>query len=281
MNPKELLTADFLDILFEGRNKAYGAYDLRVTYPKRVRNALIGMIIFIILSLLLYGFELYMQKQESLNPKPKIADVKLTEVKLPNKNEPPPPPPPPPPPQEIKFKSAVKFTPPKVVKDQDVKPEELPPDISQIQNKVISTRNIKGDPNGIDPNLVQSSSGTGVTAAPKEDNRVFQFVEQMPRFPGSINDDDSQQKILEYLKSHIQYPPVARDNGIQGTVTVMFVVWSDGTIRDVHTVGPHLGGGLEEEAIRVVKSMPRWIPGRQNGRAVNVQFTIPVRFVLQ
>ncbi|MBX6381191.1 MAG: energy transducer TonB, partial [Thermoflavifilum aggregans] len=96
MNPKELLTADFLDILFEGRNKAYGAYDLRVTYPKRVRNALIGMIIFIILSLLLYGFELYMQKQESLNPKPKIADVKLTEVKLPNKNEPPPPPPPPP-----------------------------------------------------------------------------------------------------------------------------------------------------------------------------------------
>jgi periplasmic protein TonB len=278
MDPNKILNADFLDILFEGKNKEYGAYDLRRTYDKRLRNSVIGMVIILFFVLGGYLISNAIAKEERLHPKPKIADVTLTNVKLPD-NQPPPPPPPPPPPQEIKVKPAVQFTPPKVVKDQDVKPDEQPPDIDQIKNKAISTQNIKGDPNGIDPNLVQDR-GTGVTAS-TNDNKVFQFVEQMPRFPGSISDEDSQNKILEFLHKNIVYPAVARDNGIQGVVTVSFVVWSDGSIRDVKILGAPKGGGLDEEAMRVVKMMPRWLPGKQNGRAVNVQYTLPVRFQLQ
>ncbi|TAM98751.1 MAG: TonB family protein [Chitinophagaceae bacterium] len=106
-------------------------------------------------------------------------------------------------------------------------------------------------------------------------NKVFKFVQQMPYFPGG------EDALMQFLHDHIHYPAVARENGIQGTVILQFIVGTDGKLRDIATVSTPLGGGLEEEAVRVTKEMPSWNPGMQNGKKVDVQYTFPVRFVLQ
>lgn len=104
---------------------------------------------------------------------------------------------------------------------------------------------------------------------------IFTFVEQPPTFPGG------EPALTKYLSSHIRYPHQATERNIQGTVFVSFVVKADGSLTGIKTIGAPKGGGLEEEAIRVVTAMPKWTPGKQNGRLVNVQFNLPIRFVLQ
>ena len=274
MEAKKYLTADFLDILFEEKNKQYGAYELRRKYEKRLARALGVTLIFVLLLTGAYAVANYMKKEGLLKEKPppeKKVVLENVDIKQPDQ---PPPPPPPPAPEPPKVKPQQQFTPPKVVKDEEVKPEEQPPDLDQLKDKVISSKTLAGDPNGIDPGLVQDK-GTGVVAAAPEPNKIFTFVEQMPEFPGG------ESALMKYLSTHIHYPAVARENGIQGTVVVQFVVNTDGSIQDVKTVGAKKGGGLEEEAVRVVTGMPKWKPGRQNGRSVRVQYSLPVRFVLQ
>lgn len=273
MDPKSILSASFLDILFEGKNKAYGAYELRSKYSKRLTWALITTVAVCLLIIGLYGAMSIINKNRKVDEAPIAKNVVLQNVDVKQPNQPPPPPPPPAPkPPEVKPQQ--QFTPPKVVKDNQVKPEDQPPDISQLKNKVISTKTLAGNPNGLDPGLMQDK-GSGVVSAPKEETHVFTFVEQMPSFPGG------EDALLKYLSSHINYPAVARENGIQGKVIVQFIVGPDGSISGVTTVGSHLGGGLEEEAMRVVRTMPKWRPGKQNGRAVTVQYDLPVNFVLQ
>lgn len=273
MEAKQILHSDFLDILFEGKNQNYGAYVLRRQYERRLAKALIVTLLIVLAAILWFAISNYLAKQAALHPKPVAKDVVLQQVDIKQPNQPPPPPPPPAP-EPPKVKPQVQFTPPKVVKDNEVKPNEQPPDLDKIKNQAISTVTKAGDVNGIDPGLV-ADKGTGVVAAAPPPNKVFTFVEQMPSFPGG------EDALMKYLHDHIRYPAVARENGIQGTVVVQFIVGPDGTIRDVTTVGAPKGGGLEQEAIRVVKGMPRWLPGKQNGRAVNVQYSLPVRFVLQ
>lgn len=111
--------------------------------------------------------------------------------------------------------------------------------------------------------------------APAPSEAVFTFVEQPPAFPGG------EEALVKYLSKNIVYPAAAQKANTQGTVFVQFQVRNDGTITDVKTVGALKGGGLEEEAIRVAKDMPKWKAGKQNGRAVNVQFNLPIRFSLQ
>ncbi|GAA4319864.1 TonB family protein [Compostibacter hankyongensis] len=106
-------------------------------------------------------------------------------------------------------------------------------------------------------------------------NKVYTFVEKMPAFPGG------DEALMHYLRDHIHYPDVAREKNIQGTVVVQFIVGTDGSLSHVHTVEKPKGGGLEEEAIRVVQAMPRWQPGSQDGKLVVVQYSLPVRFLLQ
>ncbi|MHB1922336.1 MAG: energy transducer TonB [Chitinophagaceae bacterium] len=270
MDNNKILKADFLDILFEGKNKDYGAYELRKSYDKRLQKATILTILTCLVLILGYSVESYLAKQALLHPKPIMADTKLQNIKV-DPNQPPPPPPPPPPPEPPKVKPQIQFTPPRVVKDNQVKPEEQPPDINKIKDQAISTVTVKGDPNGIDPGLVPDKGGV-VAAAPVD--KVFTFVEQEPKFPGG------DAALFKYLHDHIRYPAVAQEEGIQGTVIVQFVVGMDGKIRDVTTVGAIKGAGLEQEAIRVVKTMPAWRPGKQNGRAVSVQYNLPVHFEL-
>jgi protein TonB len=273
MEAKQILKADFLDILFEGKNQAYGAYELRRQYQKRLARAVVITLILVLIAIGGFAIANYLAKEALLHPKPIAKNVVLENVDIKQPDQPPPPPPPPAP-EPPKVKPQVQYTPPKVVKDEEVKPNEQPPDLDKIKNQAISTKTMAGDPNGIDPGLV-ADKGTGVTAAAPPANKVFTFVEQMPSFPGG------EEALMKYLSSHIRYPAVARENGIQGTVVVQFIVGPDGSISHVTTVGAKKGGGLEDEAIRVVKGMPKWKPGRQNGRAVTVQYSLPVRFVLQ
>jgi len=103
---------------------------------------------------------------------------------------------------------------------------------------------------------------------------VFDVVEQMPSFPGG------DAELMKFLNSHIKYPAVAEENGIQGRVVATFVVERDGSITDVKVI-KSVDPSLDKEAIRVLKSMPKWIPGKQNGSAVRVKYTVPVTFRLQ
>lgn len=278
MDSAKVLKSDFLDILFENRNKEYGAYDLRRQYDKRVRNAVIGSAALMLVVIAGYAISNYVNKLEREDPnrKPVIEQIKMEDVKIPDdpKTPPPPPPPPAPPPP---VKPSVQFTPPVIKKDEEVPEDEVPPKIKDIENKAISTKTVEGDPNGIDPGLLEDSKGTGVVEAPppppKEE--IFTFVEQPPTFPGG------EEALAKFLSKNIHYPRVAQENAISGTVFVQFVVDSEGNIKDVKTVGAAKGGGLEEEAIRVVKIMPKWKAGKQNGRQVSVQFNLPIRFTLQ
>ncbi|WP_295120474.1 energy transducer TonB [uncultured Chitinophaga sp.] len=278
MDSAKILKSDFLDILFEQRNKEYGAYDLRRQYEKRVRNSIIGTAS---LALLIFGsYLIYSNLNAADNDasnKPKVEEIKMQDLEIPPEDPKTPPPPPPPPAPPPPVKPTVQFTPPVIKKDNEVPPEEEPPKIEDIKDKAVSTKTVEGDVNGIDPGLLSDSKGTGVVEAPppppKEE--IFTFVEQPPTFPGG------EEALNKYLSKNIRYPHLATENGISGTVFVTFVVDSDGNIKDVKTVGAKKGGGLEEEAVRVVRGMPKWKPGKQNGRQVSVQFNLPIRFTLQ
>jgi protein TonB len=265
MDTAKILKSDFLDILFENRNKEYGAYDLRRQYEKRLRNAVIGSAALMLVVIGGYAINNYIVARERENPdkKPVIEQIKMEDVKIPDdpKTPPPPPPPPAPPPP---VKPSVQFTPPVIKKDEEVPEDEIPPKIKEIENKSISTKTVEGDPNGIDAGLLEDSKGTGVVEAPppppKEE--IFTFVEQPPTFPGG------EEALAKFLSKNIHYPRVAQENAISGTVFVQFVVDSEGNIKDVKTVGAAKGGGLEEEAIRVVKIMPKWKAGKQRPSGV-------------
>ena len=107
-----------------------------------------------------------------------------------------------------------------------------------------------------------------------EEQEIFQVVESMPEFPGG------EEARIQFLRDNIKYPQMARESGIQGTVYVTFVVEPDGRVTGVRVLRG-IGGGCDEEAIRVVKAMPRWIPGKQRGKPVRVQFNMPIKFTLQ
>ncbi|HEY8954985.1 energy transducer TonB, partial [Chitinophaga sp.] len=117
-------------------------------------------------------------------------------------------------------------------------------------------------------------SGETITFRQDNNNEVFTFVEQPPQFPGG------EDALARYLNKNIRYPEEAQKAKVSGTTFVQFIVEADGSIRDVKTVGAKKGYGLEDEAIRVVKAMPKWKPGEQNKQLVAVQFNLPIRFSL-
>lgn len=264
MDISKILKSDYLDILFEGRNKTYGGYELRKKYPQRVRNAavaLLGIIALLIAYPVISGF---MSKQ---GPKAvvSIKEVTLAEPPPIDKTKPPPPPPPPAPPPPVK--PTVKFTPPVIKKDEEVKEEEKP--TPPPPEAAVGLENKAGDPGGIDPGIVDNP-GTGQVEAPAPP-QIFKFVEQMPAFEGDLN---------SYLVSHLRYPDEARESGTEGRSVIQFVVNEDGSISGVEVVRTAGSSSLDQEAKRVVSNMPRWKPGKQQGKAVKVYFTLPITFKL-
>ncbi len=268
---------DFLDILFEGRNKDYGAYALRNRYNRRVRNAVMGTASIVLVVMGGYALNNTLMAHDVVN-RPLVME---TPVMIDPLDEPLPDPVLPPPPQTqatpppaaptVDFASLV------VAPDREVRPEEEPPRINDIGNKVIGFENKEGDPDGIAQGLDDlRGPGTGVIdipVTPEREERLT-FVEFMPEFPGG------EAALMKYLSKNIRYPHMAQENGVQGKVFIQFVVNKDGSISEVKAVGANKGAGLEEEAIRVVSKMPSWKPGKQNGKAVTVIFNLPISFRL-
>ncbi len=260
----DIFSASWCDLVFTGRNREYGAYILRKKYSKNIFLAVIFAILLIALSI---GVPLIVELIKSKTgdeEKIKITEVTTLEAPPPiDKDQPPPPPVEPPPP----LKSTVKFTPPVVVKDEQV--TDTIRTQEELKEVDAGTKTQEGDSlNGKDQSLEEQTIG--------DDPTVYNTyaVEVQPGFPGG---DDA---LYKYLGDNIHYPPIAKDNGISGTVYLSFVIDREGKVTDVKVLrGP--GAGLDEEAMRVVKSMPAWKPGKQNGKPVKVQCQIPVRFLLK
>lgn len=271
MDINKILKADYLDILFEGRNKSYGGYELRRKYPVRMRNA--GIIGLSVLAVILAGpviADALKDKTVKKTPPPVMKEIVMAEPPPIDENKPPPPPAPsePPPPA----KPTVKFTPPVIKKDEEVKEDEKPADKDDLKDKVAGTETRDGDLNGSDIPSETPGTGSGpVEAPPPPKEEIFQYVDQMPEPSVDIGD---------FLRKNLQYPQMARDANVQGKVTLKFVVDEEGRVSNI-TVVKGIGSGCDEEAKRVVASMPPWKPGKQNGKPVKVYYNLPIRFQLQ
>jgi len=271
MEANKILTADILDLVFEGRNKEYGAYNLRKTYNKRITRALI--ITASVAFLAIGGSLLASNIKGKKDGKVKLQEITLAEVKQEEKKIIPPPPPPPkvePPKVEMK-----QFTPPVIKKDEEV--EKPPPPQEELKEAKIDVVNQEGikDEN-IAPVVIDE--GKQIVEEKKEDdeNKIFDKVEIEAKFPGG----DS--KWRQYLERNCN-ASVATDQGApEGTYTtlIQFVVDKEGNISDVRAMTNH-GYGMEEEAMRAIKKGPKWEPAVQNGRQVKAYRKQPITFQVQ
>lgn len=277
MSKIDLISSDWVDLVFEGRNKAYGAYRLRKSTTKRNILALVAVVLLLIVAFIILTVKNFVDEQRAKVAMTQVAE--LTNYKQPEKKA------------EVKqkkvevepervverVKSSIKFTAPVIKKDEEVKPDEE----LKTQDELMSTKTAIGtfDVKGNDDANGEVLKAKEVIAEPEppkheEENKVFDIVEQQPMFPGGNT------ALMKYLSEHTKYPVVAQENGVQGRVTVQFVVEKDGSISDVHVLRG-VDPSLDKEAVRVVKSMPRWTPGKQNGINVRVNYRVPVLFRLQ
>jgi protein TonB len=212
-------------------------------------------------------------------PKNEIKEIEYSDLAPPPPLENEPPPPPPPPPAPPPTKPTIKFVEMEVKKDEEVKKEEKPPTVEELKEVDPGTKTVEGDKNAVivDENVdLKKDDGPKIVEEkpqPKEDE-VFQFVEQNAEFPGGTA------AMMKFIQTNINYPSMARENGIEGKVFVKFIVNSDGSIQDVKVLKGQ-GGGLDEEAVRVVKMMPKWKAAKQNGKEVRCYFNLPIVFKLE
>ena len=268
---------DTFDIIFENRNKAYGAYQLRRAYPAMLTRAFLYALGLV---LLVFGIPLLISAVRKAMPEKKTIDV-IAELAPPPDIDPNQPPPPPPPPLETPpppTRSTVKFVPPVVKKDEDVREEEPKKAIEELKqiDDDIGKETKEGNKDAL-PSLKDNPSLDDLPPEPAKTvpEKIFETfdIQKQPSFPGG------EAELMKFLQENIQYPPLARDNNIQGRVVLTFVVGKDGRVSDVQVV-KDIGGGCGKEAVRVVQSMPKWIPGEANGNPVKVRYTLPVMFRL-
>ncbi|HEY4112380.1 energy transducer TonB [Puia sp.] len=270
MEPNKILSADVLDIVFEGRNKEYGAYELRRTYNRRLTKAIL-----ITSSVLLVSIAGCSVMARSQGEKAKLIDLGDVDISAVKERVDPPPPPPPPPPKPIEQKFEIKaFTPPKIVKDQDVRKEDVPPvqeDLDQVKIGTVNQDGMKDDRLVGPPAPV--GDGKGVVEAPKkEDDAPFMKVEKESEFPGGSA------AWLRFLNKNLKVPDDAINNGISGRVVVRFIVDKEGNVSDVEAVSGPEEGGLRQAAVKVIKMSGKWIPAIQNGRMVKSYKQQPIIF---
>ncbi len=274
MEANKILSADVLDLVFEGRNKDYGAYDLRKTYNRRITRALI--ITASIAALALIGSILASAMKSDKDNKVKLNEMTIQDVKQEEKKEPPPPPPPPPPKQEPPKVEMKQFTPPVIKKDEEV--EKPPPPQEELKEVKIDVKDQEGikDEQIATPEVIDEGKKIVEEKKEEDENKIFDKVEIEASFPGG----DS--KWRQYLERNAN-GQVASDNGApEGTYTtvVQFVVDKEGNISDVKALTSH-GYGMEEEAMRVIKKGPKWTPAVQNGRQVKAYRKQPITFQVQ
>ena len=278
MSKIDLISNEWTDLVFEGRNQSYGAYQLRKSTGKR---NLWALIIVALAAVLLY-LGLQLQRMAEANKKventqavelAKLNTEKKKEAKVEKKEiirqEP----------EKVveQVKSSVKFTAPIIKKDEEVQEEdEIKLDEVQKSDKAVGAFTVEGN-DEVGGAVLKAKEEIAAPEPPKhvvEETKIFTVVEQMPMYPGG------DAALMGYLRDNIHYPTVAAENGVQGRVVVGFVVERDGSITDVKVLRS-VDPSLDREAMRVVKSMPRWTPGKQNGSAVRVKYQVPVTFRLQ
>lgn len=273
MEANKILSADLLDLVFEGRNKDYGAYDLRKTYNRRITRALLITASVAILALL--GSFLANRFKASDDNSLKIKEVTMQEIQQEEDKPEPPPPPPPKPPDPPKIEMA-KFTPPKIVKDEEV--QEPPPVQEELKEAKIDIQNQEGikDDGIIAPTVIDEGKGVVEEKKEEDENKIFEKVEIEASFKGGEG------AWRKYLERNLN-ASVGPDNGAPAgvyTVYVQFVVSKDGSISDVKAMTTH-GYGMEAEAVRVIKKGPAWTPAVQNGRSVNAYRKQPITFQVE
>lgn len=279
MSKIDLISGQWTDMVFADRNQAYGAYALRKGTGRRNVISIIAVILLALacqLGLTLkniadeaaakrHAMDEVVELSSLEQKKEKKADVQQKKIEVE--------------PEKVveKVKSSIKFTTPEIKKDSEVKPEEE----LKSQDELMNTKTAIGsfDVKGNDDAHGEVLKAKEVIAQPEpqkheEETKVFDVVEQMPSFPGGNT------ALMDFLSKNVKYPVVAQENGVQGRVVVSFVVERDGSITDVKVVRS-VDPSLDREAARVVQSMPKWIPGKQNGSTVRVKYNVPVSFRLQ
>ena len=268
-----LYSQSWNDIIFEDKNKTYGAYELRQTSGYRHLVAIIGCLVLAafvaVLPTLIDTVKSLRPPVDNISDVTALADLNQVDEEQKQQNdiveatEPPPPP----------LKSTIQFIEPEIVSADEIKEDQQLKSQEELQaSKVqISTQTIEGtdEAHGVDIADLEEH----VKVADESETKVFDVVEQQPEFPGGNS------ALMKYLNDNIVYPVVAQENGIKGKVTLKFVVNRDGLVSNIQIL-KGVDPSLDKEAIRVVQSMPKWIPGKQNGKAVNVYFTLPVTFQL-
>jgi protein TonB len=276
MTPLQLRPSSLDDMIFEGRNKAYGAFDLRQNYPAHVRRALaIALTLFALMAIaptvarLLWPApvapKIPSDTVVELGPDPfmkPIVEPAKPEVAQPS----------------VAQRTPTIAVPTHVVPNEKAKPQTQP--VEEPIDAIPSTETSTGDPGAAvspdgtlgDPNATTGAGGTATTptAAPAKPE-VFVYVEKMPEFMGG------QEAMMKYLRRNMHYPALALRSQVEGKVFVAFTVSASGDITDVEII-KGLGYGTDEEAMRVVRQMPRWQAGVQNGQPVAVRYTLPITF---
>ncbi len=276
MSQISVISREWTELVFAGRNKAYGAYQLR--RDTSWRNV-VAMASVVVVASLAYGGSCFKSAYDRYQAE-RLSSMMVTEVSLldePKKEA------------EVKqiiqleeperiehVKTSIKFDVPEIKEDNKVSPEDELRTQDQLleSNHAIGAFDVVGND---DENGEVIRAGQVIAQeepAREEDNHIHTTVEQMPSFPGG------NAELARWLAEHVKYPVVAIENGVEGTVVIGFVVERDGTITDVQVVRSK-DPSLDKEAARVVRQMPAWIPGQQNGHPVRVRFHVPVRFRLQ
>jgi len=263
-----LYSQEWCDIVFEGKNQDYGAYQVRLTSTKRHVIALIAILI---LTVFVAFLPTIISQAKAAIEKARMSgfteEIKIHELDVevePLDDFVPPELPPPP------MIASIKFTAPEITKSEDMTDDDAMKAQSELidSKAAVSIINYAGDD---DPNAVNPIDLIEVKKIVQEKEEIHRFVEQMPEFPGGIDE------LYALIKKQLVYPQQARDYGIQGTVIIQFVVTKDGSVDQV-TVHAGVHPILDKEAVRVVKLLPKWIPGKMNGKSVNCYYTIPIAF---
>ncbi len=263
------------DIIFLDRNQAYGAFQLRRLYDKHMLQGMIFGVLFALLMVNGPAIVRFFQGYTPIVETDPVIDVVNVLKTPPNVFTPPPPAQPkvnPPSPQE-----QIKTMHPTIVRDEEII-EEVPPPLQEevfnpVSNGSGTGEEIIGDPDGT-LSSEGSENGNQIIVNEVVQEETYTYVQQMPVFPGG------QEAMYKYIYDRYKYPAIARQNGISGRILVQFIVTKEGTIEDVRIVSG-IGGGCDEQALAVIRDMPKWNPGKHNGKAVNVSFMLPIKIVLQ
>ncbi len=277
----DLSSLEWIDLIFEGKNKEYGAYELRKASAKRHNRAMLVILIVLLAIALLGLLANTVLKQSEARPEDMVEqtlvdysadeqeDEELEEEQQRVEEQQPEALP-----EEIL--NTVKATELQITRDEEVVEEIKSQDELKETDTAVGTTDF--DKGTDDLNVVREHKEEIIVEEkkpePVEDNKVFDVVEQKPQFPGG------EAALLKYVSEHIRYPAMAQENNIQGRVIVQFVVTKTGNVGEVKVVRGK-DPDLDKEAVRVVKSLPKFVPGKMNGHAVNVWYTLPIQFKLQ